>query len=65
MQVAFLSLMTVQEVADFLDVQEIRVERLQRESLLVAKETDANGNPLFDSVEVEKYKTLAERLGGL
>tara|TARA_A200000159_G_scaffold164248_1_gene193174 strand:- start:11918 stop:12115 length:198 start_codon:yes stop_codon:yes gene_type:complete len=65
MQVAFMSLMTVQEVADFLDVQEIRVERLQRESLLVAKETDANGNPLFDSVEVEKYKTLAERLGGL
>ena len=65
MQVAFLSLMTVQEVADFLDVQEIRVEHLQRESLLVAKETDGNGNPLFDSVEVEKYKTLAERLGGL
>ena len=60
-----MSLMTVQEVADFLDVQEIRVERLQRESLLVAKETDGNSNPLFDSVEVEKYKTLAERLGGL
>ena len=60
-----MSLMTVQEGADFLDVQEIRVERLQRESLLVAKETDGNGNPLFDSVEVEKYKTLAERLGGL
>ena len=60
-----MSLMTVQEVADFLKVQEIRVERLQRESLLVAKETDSNGNPLFDSGEVEKYKTLAERLGGI
>lgn len=60
-----MSLMTVQEVADFLNVKEIRVERLQRESLLVAKEKDSNGNPLFDAEEVEKYKTLAERLGGL
>ena len=60
-----MSLMTVQEVADFLNVKEIRVERLQRESLLVAKETDSDGTPLFDAAEVEKYKTLAERLGGL
>jgi phage terminase Nu1 subunit (DNA packaging protein) len=65
MQVAFMSLMSVQEVAEFLNVQEIRVERLQRESLLVAKETDSNGNPLFDSDEVAKYKSLAERLGGI
>ncbi len=60
-----MSLMTVQEVADFLNVQEIRVERLQRESLLVAKENDAEGKPLFDSEEVKRYKTLAERLGGI
>lgn len=60
-----MSLMSVQEVAEFLNVQEIRVERLQRESLLVAKETDSDGNPLFDSVQVEKYKSLAERLGGI
>ncbi len=60
-----MSLMTVQEVADFLNVQEIRVERLQRESLLVAKENDAEGKPLFDSAEVQRYKTLAERLGGI
>ncbi|NVK57361.1 MAG: helix-turn-helix domain-containing protein [Alteromonadaceae bacterium] len=60
-----MSLMTVQEVADFLNVQEIRVERLQRESLLVAKENDADGKPLFDSAEVQRYKTLAERLGGI
>ena len=60
-----MSLMTVQEVADFLNVQEIRVERLQRESLLVAKDKDQNGNPLFDRSDVEKYKPLAERLGGI
>ncbi len=60
-----MSLMTVQEVADFLNVQEIRVERLQRESLLVAKDKDQNGNPLFDRSDVEKYKTLTERLGGI
>ncbi|GGF86150.1 helix-turn-helix domain-containing protein [Alteromonas lipolytica] len=60
-----MSLMTVQEVAAFLNVQEIRVERLQRESLLVAKEKDSDGNPLFDSDAVEKYKILAERLGGI
>ena len=60
-----MSLMTVQEVADFLNVQEIRVERLQRESLLVAKDKDQNGNHLFDRSDVEKYKTLAERLGGI
>ena len=60
-----MSLMTVQEVADFLNVQEIRVERLRRESLLVAKDKDQNGNPLFDRSDVEKYKTLAERLGGI
>ncbi len=60
-----MSLMTVQEVADFLNVQEIRVERLQRESLLVAKDKDQNGNPLFDRSDVEKYKTPAGRLGGI
>ncbi|TPV57963.1 helix-turn-helix domain-containing protein [Aestuariibacter sp. GS-14] len=60
-----MSLMTVREVADFLNVQEIRVERLQRESLLVAKDKDQEGSPLFDRTDVEKYKALAERLGGI
>jgi len=57
--------MTVNEVASFLDVQDVRVQRLQRESLLVSKEKDGSGNPLFDSSDVEKYKELAERLGGI
>lgn len=60
-----MSLMTVTEVADFLSVQDVRVQRLERESLLLSKDKDSNGNPLFDKVDVEKYKELAERLGGL
>jgi hypothetical protein len=60
-----MTMMTVTEVADFLSVQDIRVQRLERESLLLSKEKDANGNPLFDKSDVEKYKELAERLGGL
>jgi DNA-binding transcriptional MerR regulator len=57
--------MTVNEVAEFLSVQDARVQRLERESLLLAKDKDANGNPLFDQTDVQKYKELAERLGGL
>jgi hypothetical protein len=32
---------------------------------LVSKDKDTDGNPLFDSGDVERYKTLAERLGGI
>jgi len=60
-----MALMTVSEVAIFLNVQDVRVERLERESLLIAKEKDENSNPLFDRGDVEKYKELAERLGGI
>lgn len=57
--------MTVKEVAAFLDVQEVRVERLKRESLLIAKDKDVDGAPLFAREDVEKYKVLADRLGGI
>ncbi|MFT5541848.1 MAG: DNA-binding transcriptional MerR regulator [Glaciecola sp.] len=60
-----MALMTVGEVAEFLAVKVLRVERLERESLLLAKEKDDNGSPLFDSDDVAKYKELAERLGGI
>ncbi|MEO9944317.1 MAG: helix-turn-helix domain-containing protein [Paraglaciecola sp.] len=60
-----MSLMTVDQVAEFLGVQNVRVERLERESLLPSADKDADGNPLFEKVAVEKYKVLAERLGGL
>ena len=60
-----MSLMTVEDVAEFLGVQAIRVERLARENLLVTSDKDEQGKPLFKKEDVERYKTLAERLGGL
>lgn len=60
-----MSLMSVSEVAEFLGVQEARVLRLERESLLIAKEKDDSDAPLFDNGDVTRYKELAERLGGL
>ena len=60
-----MALMSVTEVAEFLEVQESRVQRLAREHLLISKENGPNGEPLFDQSDVSKYKELAERLGGL
>jgi DNA-binding transcriptional MerR regulator len=60
-----MSVMTVSEVATFLGIEPIRVERLERESLLIAVDKDEQGGPLFNAKDVEKYKILAERLGGL
>ncbi len=60
-----MSLMTVNEVADFLKIQESRVQRLERESLLISKSKDEAGLPLFDKGDVERYRELAERLGGI
>ena len=65
MRLMAMSLMTVAEVAEYLNVQDVRVQRLERESLLMSKDKDADGNPLFDRQDVEKYKELAERLGGI
>lgn len=60
-----MALMSVNEVAQFLGVQDVRVERLEREHLLVAKSKDNDGKPLFEREDVEKYKTFAERIGGI
>ncbi|WP_158771666.1 helix-turn-helix domain-containing protein [Paraglaciecola sp. L1A13] len=60
-----MSVMTVDEVATFLGIEAIRVERLERERLLIATEKNEQGKPIFNSADVEKYKVLAERLGGL
>ncbi|MER2493336.1 helix-turn-helix domain-containing protein [Catenovulum sediminis] len=60
-----MSLMNVAEVAEFLGVKEVRVERLEREHLLIAAEKNEAGEPLFEKDAVEKYKELAQRLGGL
>lgn len=60
-----MALMTVTEVATFLGIQDIRVERLARENLLVPAAKDDSGKPLFEEDDVKRYKVLAERLGGL
>ena len=57
--------MSVAEVAEFLKVSELRVERLARERLLISKSNDDGGKPLFDKGDVQRYKTLAERIGGI
>ncbi|MDR6984505.1 excisionase family DNA binding protein [Rheinheimera pacifica] len=60
-----MALMTVEQVANLLGVQTVRVERLARENLLIAADKDSEGKPLFNEEDVKRYKTLAERLGGL
>ncbi|MCF2908404.1 MULTISPECIES: helix-turn-helix domain-containing protein [Pseudoalteromonas] len=60
-----MTLMTTEQVAEFLDVKVERVRRLARENLLVAKQQDDQGEPIFDKDDVEKYKELAQRLGGI
>lgn len=60
-----MSLMTVDQVAEFLGVKDVRVIRLEREHLLNAADKDGSGNPLFKKEDVEKYKEIAERLGGI
>lgn len=60
-----MSLMTVAQVAEFLGVQVVRVERLEREHLLIAKDKDEDGGALFEEDDVKRYKELAARLGGI
>ncbi|KKO49562.1 hypothetical protein VT06_05000 [Arsukibacterium sp. MJ3] len=60
-----MSIMSVQQVAEFLGIPDTRVERLARENLLVAAQQDDNGKPQFNEDDVKRYKILAERLGGL
>lgn len=60
-----MALMTVEQVAEFLGVKDVRVIRLEREHLLNAADKDGEGKPLFERSDVEKYKEIAERLGGI
>ena len=57
--------MTVVQVAEFLGVQVARVERLEREHLLVAKGKGDDGSAMFEEEDVKKYSELAKRLGGI
>ncbi len=60
-----MSLMSTEQVAEFLGVKVERVKRLAREHLLISKSQDDKGEPLFEQEDVKKYKELAERIGGL
>ena len=42
-----MSLMSVSEVAEFLGVKDVRIERLERENLLISKDKSDDGKPLF------------------
>jgi len=57
-----MSLMSTEQVAEFLGVKVERVKRLAREHLLISKSQDDKGEPLFDPEDVKKYKELAERI---
>lgn len=57
-------LLTVDQVAEFLGITDIRVKRLTRESLLNNVSDNAD-TPMFKADEVKKYKELAERIGGI
>ena len=56
-------LLTVDQVAEFLGITDVRVKRLTRESLL-NNVGDAD-KPMFKAEEIEKYKEFAARIGGI
>ncbi|ATC93419.1 MerR family transcriptional regulator [Pseudoalteromonas tunicata] len=60
-----MALMTIEQVAEYLGVQVERVKRLERESLLIGKDKDDAGNAMFNEDDVQRYKELAERIGGI
>ena len=57
--------MAVEEVAEFLNVQDVRVRRLKRKSYLPAADKDTDARFLLIKKAAEKYKELARRSGGL
>ncbi|NRA70193.1 MAG: helix-turn-helix domain-containing protein [Gammaproteobacteria bacterium] len=56
--------LSVAATAEFLGITEARVKRLARESLLSSAGDDKE-QPVFKSVDVKRYKELAERIGGI
>jgi len=57
-------LLTVDQVAEFLGITDVRVKRLARESLLNNVSDDPD-TLMFKADEVKKYKELAARIGGI
>ena len=59
-----MELMNKTEVAELLGVTESRIERMAKENLLSAIE-EKDDTIMFDKAAIERYKTFADRLGGL
>jgi len=52
------------QVAEILGVTETRVDRMTRESLLTAIPQD-DGSSKYDKGAIERYKSFADKLGGI
>jgi len=59
-----MELMNITEVAQLLEVTEARIERMTKENLLSTVE-EKDGVAMFDKAAIERYKSFADRLGGL
>lgn len=59
-----MELISITEVAELLGVKESRIERMTKENLLNIFE-EKEGVAMFDKAAIERYKSFADRLGGL
>jgi len=53
-------LMTIEEVAEFLDIKPVTVKRYAREGLLDS--TGTENPPVFEKVKVERFKEIQAKL---
>lgn len=54
------NLMTIEEVAEFLEIKAVTVKRYAREGLL---DSSSTGEPmLFERIKVERFKDIQSRL---
>ncbi len=54
--------MTIEQVAEYLELEQTQVQFLLREHILVAKGRTDLGQDLFDEGDVVKYQHLAKRI---
>lgn len=59
-----MTLIEISQVAEILGVAEARIERMTKENLLTVIE-EQDGKKMYDKAAIDRYKTFADRLGGL
>ncbi|MGB1236883.1 MAG: hypothetical protein ACPG4U_01660 [Pseudomonadales bacterium] len=59
-----MNLISATEVAEFLSVSQARIERMTKENLL-NKVEEKDGVAMYDKAAIERYKSFADRLGGI